>query len=434
MNITRARKIIVFIFLFHFFAANALCAKSTGEIINTITDVFKDFVDQNEGTTSFRSLYIPSGGKAEAMGSAFTALANDISFFEYNPAGSCQIENTEFSIFHNSWIADSAVETLAFTQRSNNLGYGAAIKCFYVPFTEYTIFGERVSKGYYSETVITLNLSYNFFSGYTFKGLCIGGNFKTAFRSVPNYADNDTNKIILNSGNEQSAIAFIGDGGLLVRFNVLKFYSSREPNFKIGLAIHNVGIAFTGFSKKIKIDDPLPSYLSAGISASLIRPLTIALEFQQPIHFQNLKESEQWAASAGTSVVITPFFTLLGGFLLRGANPRLTMGAELLFSDVIFNINYTLDMTTSLAPINRISLTAKINLGDRGRDELQIKIDTLYSIGLSLYANGDLVEAIDVWSQILEYQPRFDPAIAGIESARSSLELERRISEVQMLD
>jgi hypothetical protein len=134
-----------------------------------LSGVFDSLIDDHEGETAFRSLLIPAGGRGEAMGSAFTALASDIGFFESNPAGSATMENTELAVMHNNWIADSRLETLSFSRRSDVFGYGASVRCFYVPFTEYNTFGERCP-GYYTETFATLNVSYNFLAGYYFKG------------------------------------------------------------------------------------------------------------------------------------------------------------------------------------------------------------------------------------------------------------------------
>ena len=41
-----------------------------------LSGIFEPLIDENEGRTAFRSLLIPGGGRAEAMGSAFSALAN----------------------------------------------------------------------------------------------------------------------------------------------------------------------------------------------------------------------------------------------------------------------------------------------------------------------------------------------------------------------
>jgi len=179
----------------------------------TLAGIFEPLINENEGLTSFRSLLIPGGGRSEAMGSAFSALANDISFFETNPAGSATMPNTELAVFHNSWIADSRLETVSFTQRDDNFGYGASIRCFYVPFTEYNTFGERVSRGYYTETFGILNVSYNFLAGYYFKGIAAGANLKAGYRSMPDYSDNYGN-LQAGSGFSQSALAIMADGGV----------------------------------------------------------------------------------------------------------------------------------------------------------------------------------------------------------------------------
>ena len=150
---------------------------------------FESFIDQHEGETTFSSLNVPFGGRAEALAGNFTALANDISFFEYNPAASSLLKNTELALFHSFWIADSYVDTLAFSIRQNNLGLGTFVKCLYLPFTEYNIFGQEVNSSFYSESILGLNVSYNILAGYNFKGLATGATIKLGYRSMPDYVN-----------------------------------------------------------------------------------------------------------------------------------------------------------------------------------------------------------------------------------------------------
>lgn len=398
------------------------------------SDSFYPLLDKNGGLTVFRSLLIPSGGRSESMGTAFTALANDIGFFEYNPAASSVLEKTEFAFFHNAWIADSAVETIAYTMRLKNLGLGAAVKCFYVPFTEYNIFGERASSGYYNETTATLNLSYNFLSGYNFKGIALGANLKASYRGMPDFADDSTMEIIDGSGLAQSAIGIMADVGMQMRFNLWKFYSSREPNFHFGLVLSNLGAAFTGLGENITWDDQLPSRVAVGVSYKPIRPLLFSLEFRQPFNLSNFSISEKWSVAFGTSIQCTDFFSFQAGFLLSGANPRISFGTEFNVRDFLININYTFDMTSSVNPINRISLCAKMDLGDRGRKSLQNSVDALYSEGLGLYNEEKLEEAIIVWEEALKLDNTFDPARECIEKAKIMLDLLESIREYQRLE
>ena len=114
--------------------------------------------------------------------------------------------------------------------------------------------------------------------------------------------------------------------------------------------------------------------------------------------------------------------------------PRFSMGAEFLANKVLLNINYTFDLTSSINPINRISLSAKLNLGDGGRDKIQDTIDEIYSIGLSKYIAGDLEGAIETWEEILIYNKYYDPALDGIATAQDTIRIQRRIREIQTLD
>lgn len=419
----------------------ALCASkifvfssSYSDFYASVSEALGSFSDPNAGSTSFRSLVIPMGGRSEALGTAYTALATDTAFINYNPAASAVLPNTELSVFHNFWIADSAVDSLVFSQRFGNLGYGAAFKSFYVPFTEYNLFGERVSKGYYSETFGIFNVAYNFLAGYDFKGITVGANFKFGFRGVPNYSDNITDQIIEGSGLNQSAIAVMGDVGLLMQFNLGKLYSAREPNFSVGLAITNLGVAFTNLSDGMELDNALPTQVALGVAYKMFRPITFTFDIVQPINIIDFSRTEKFSFGFGIEGVITDFFSMQAGFLLKGGNPKISFGAELEWKKMTFNLAYSLDFTSSLNPINKVSLSAKINFGDEGRANLQQQVDILYSKGLDEYVNGDFTEAIATWNEALALYPRFDPAIDGIFAAQQSLSLRTTILDVQNLD
>lgn len=407
-----------FMFLLFLGCAFRLNSLDLSNVDTAISDIFINLSGASEGTTSFRSLLIPLGGRTESLGGAYTGLCNDISFFDFNPAASCTLENTELAFFHSSWIADSSIETLAFTTRFNNFGVGAKVSCFYIPFTEYDVFGNRVASSYYSESTGTLNLSYIIHPGYTFKGLAIGLNAKAAYRAVPDYTDNDTGAILTNSGLNQSAIAVMADTGLLFQFNFAKFYYSRTANFKFGLSATNLGIAFTGLAENIVIDDGLPSTIGIGLSYSPLSFLTFAWDFRQTFNFLDFTEYLMWYTGLGVQVKITDFFSVLGGFQLKGANPRFSIGSQFAVKTIIFNVNYTLDLTSSFTPVNRISLSAKLNLGDKGRKEKQKQVDEFYKNGVECFANRQYQKAIEYWQQALKIDKYFDPASTGIKIAQ----------------
>lgn len=420
-----------------FFSNKGLNALSYSDLITDLSDIFYSFVDKNEGQTSFRSLLIPFGGRSESLGGAYTGLCDDINFLQYNAGAGAVQKESQIALFHNMWIADSKMETIAATTRFKNiphLSLGGFVSCFYLPFTEYNIFGDRVAASYYSETLAAINFSFNFLAGYDFKGFSLGGNLKTAWRGMPNYTDNNTNEVINNSGLAQSGLAFMGDLGLLLQFNFLKFYYSRDPNVRIGFSAQNLGVSLTGWGQEVVLDDPLPSLLSAGISVKFVKPVTLSLEFQQPINLQNLSTYLKPYIASGISLEFTNFLSVLGGFAIKGGNPRFSVGFEFEVAKVRFNFNYTLDFTSSFSPLNKLSLSLKLKLGDKGRGIIDKQVDEYYQQGLIYYAEADYQAAIDVWKEALKLNKRFDPAKLGIQSAQYQIDMFQLIKESLLLD
>ena len=376
-----------------------------------LNEALSRFADPNTGLTAFPTLLIPLGGKLEGMGTAYTAVALDSGYLEANPSASSSLEITELSFYHHSWIADSNLEGVVYTIRYDDLGIGVGGKFLYVPFTEYNEWGERENRGYISETVATLNVSYNFFSDFNFYGLGIGANLKTAYRNIPNafYPD-------------QSVLTAMLDLGVLTRFNFLKFFISRSKNFSVGGVVKNIGIPALG--------DPLPTMATFGIAYSPARPIIWALDFNLPFSFfPQDAPAESWYLATGFNIMVTNFLSLQTGFQWKGENPKISIGSSVDLEKISFVLNYNLDLSGRVDPLDKFSLQAKLNLGDRGRLAAQNRIDDLYLNGLQAYAEGDLKEAIDFWEQVLEIDPSYTPARANIETAQKALELQSEMVE-----
>ncbi len=386
------------------------------DFIANLWDLFEYFSDSNTGTTAFPVLRVPSGGLYEGMGTAYSAVALDSSFIDSNPSGSALLDATELSFLHNNWIADSNVEGVIYTMRFNDLGIGFGGKFLYLPFTEYGSFAERVAGSYYSEMVATINIAYNFFSSYYFYGIALGVNLKAAYRYVSDVHVPDE----LAS---QKALMGMADIGLLTRFNLLKFYASRDKNFSLGAVVKNLGPAIQS--------DPLPTQATFGLAYSPIRPVTVAADFNLPFSLYPDVEAEKWNIASGFNVVFADFFSFHGGFSYWGANPRATIGSIIELTDMSIVMNYSLDMATTFNGFDRFSLEAKLNLGDEGRYSLKARIDELYIAGLEAYANGNLTEAIAYWEGVLKLDPQFQPAQEYIKTAMKSLELIKQMENLQ---
>jgi hypothetical protein len=400
-----------------------------GSIADYLDDIYG--IDNNAGLTAFPVLNVPMGGRSEGMAGSFSAVADDISFLEWNPAGSAMLKRSELAFFHNNWIADTKVEGAIFASRLKDLGFAAGGKWLYTPFTEYNMYGERVSKGYYSEAVGILNASYNLFPGYSFAGVSLGLNIKGAFRFVPDYSDandtdNKTGALVSGSGKSQSAAMVMADFGVLTRFDFLKPYSARERNTSAALVIRNLGPPAK--------EDPLPAVFTAALSYKPLRPLLVSFDFSIPLNLQDISLSEKPYWAVGLSAQITDFLSMRTGFMSKTGNVRITVGSAVELSKLSFDINYTLDLLTQFTPLNRVSLGVRFNLGDQGRQALSDRIDELYLAGLNAYSRGNNTEAQYYWEEALKLNPRFIPAIEGLNIIRRSQELEDRINDMQRLD
>ena len=375
------------------------------------------FYDPNTGLTAFPSLSVPPGGMYEVMGTAYSAVADGSSYLYSNPAASATLADTEISFFHNDWIADSRVESAAYTTRFKDLGIGFSGKFLYLPFTSYNSWGDRVATGYYSESTAIANISYNLFPSYYFYGLAIGANIKAAYRNVPSV-------LLPSSVGSQSAVTGMVDLGALTRFNFLKFFASTDRNFSVAATVRNLGFYAEG--------DPLPTEATFGLAYSPIRPLIVSMDFNYPFSLDpSLYPAESWNIATGFAVAVTDFFTVGGGFRYQGGDPRISVGSKINIDKFSVVLDYTLDLTTQITQADRFSIEASLNLGDRGRAALQRKVSNYYIAGLDAYAKGQLQDAIAYWQAALKLDPNFQPAQEYLTTAQRALNLLNQMQKLQ---
>ncbi len=409
---------IFFIFILLFFTASLLSGDGLSDFYQDYAELGDSplFRDPNTGRTLFPTLLVPLGGRYEGMGTAFTALADDSGYIEANPAGSAILDQTELSLHHNNWIADSSLEGVVYTMRINDLGIGFGGKFLYLPFTAYNEWGDRDSRGFISESVATANVAYNFFSSYYFYGVSVGANIKFAYRNIPSAIYPD-----------QSIFTAMTDFGVLTRLNFLKPYVSRERNLSFGMAVKNIGLPDEG--------EPLPSVATAGFAYSPLRPVTLAFDVNYP--FAIGLPSDEWERiyfAGGVDVQFTNFFSVHSGFTHRGSNPRISLGSGLDLDKMRINLNYTLDMTTQINSADRFSVEANMKLGDRGRGIEQDRLEEYYIAGLESYAQGELERAIKYWQAAIDIDPTFLPASENMRIAKRALTLQETMEELNRVE
>ncbi len=395
-----------------YLAASGLSEDEFSTWFNDIGNRFAVDDVENTGLTVFPTLNIPMGGEYEAMGTAYTAVSRESSFFEANPAGSSDLRYTELALYHNNLIADTNMESIVYTTRRDDFGVGVGGKFLYVPFTEYDDFGVQQGTARYTETIVGVNASYNFLNSFYFNGVSVGANAKVAYRHISEVIASDL-----------SAPGIMFDVGLLSRFNVLKFFSARERNAAAGLTVRNLGPNVLG--------EPLPSEIAVGVAYKPLRPWLISADTTIPVTPFSSQPAAPLGYAMGSAVSVTDFFTARGGFGIDGGNPRVSMGGAVTVEQLIVSLNYTLDMTTQLSSFDRISLNVRFNFGDQGRAAREARVRELYLDALVAFAAGDLERTIALCEEALELDPTFQPARETLTTAALSLDLQNEMESIR---
>lgn len=335
------------------------------------------------GTTFFPFLNNGYGGRDRAFSGAFTAVADDITTIEANPAGTASLKYSELFFSHNKLMGDVNFNTLAYSMRFNDLAFGIGARILYIPFTHYDDFGLSVSNGIISYSVITLNVAYNFFRSHKFFGLSVGGNAKLYIYYVPEQiADNQTK---INA-------AF--DLGLLTKFNFLKGYYLNEKNFAVGLAVKNIG-PFTD-------EEPPPTTVSLGVSYKPIERLKMSLDFNYLINYSSLTYLN-WSVNSGFEVYFTKVSSIIGGFVIK-SNPSFSLGINFNFENFTITAIYNPDFVD----VSKFSVSASLKLGDLGREKNRILMRKMLADAQILINKGEYDTAKRILLKILRKMPRHE--------------------------
>jgi len=369
------------------------------------------FVPNADNLTAFPIVRVPMGGSGAGMSGAFSAVATDISFLDYNPAGSSRLEMSEFAFFYNSMINGANLLGTAFATRFGDMGFAAGAKWMYFPFSEFNIFGNRFYRSFYTEGLATLNFSNNFLRGFNFSGISIGANLKGAVRIIPGLEKS------------QTVVTVMADVGALTQFNFLKFYQARQRNAAAALVVRNIGPSARR--------DPLPTEIVAGLSYRPARMLLFAFDYTFPLNLDKPSNSEPSFWASGISIDVTSFLTLRGGVSGNPEITRFSVGSGFNLQKFMVELNYTQVFQPDNTSANWISLGVRFNLGDKGRKAAADAVLALYLQGIESYSKRDFAAAQNFWEQALALDPGFDPAREGLEVIRRTFEVEDRVLELQ---
>lgn len=223
------------------------------------------------GSPSAQFLTIGVGGRAVALGEAYSAMADDASALYWNPAALTRVEKRSATLMHASYFADSSLEYGSYGQKLGDWGaFGVSFQYLSagkISGTDETSLesGETFSP---SDMAVSAGYAYRFRDG-ALSGLAVGGAGK-----------------FIRSTIVDSASTFAGDVGVLSP----ELFSRA----RLSLVLANLGQGLRFGSER----EPLPLLVRAGASAKVLPRWAVSVEGVQP-------REEGAYAGAGTEYVFS---------------------------------------------------------------------------------------------------------------------------------
>ena len=302
------------------------------------------------GTTIANFLKIGVGPRAVAMGSAFTAVANDASAVFWNPAGIIHVDRTDLFTGYMDWIMDLELHQVSFVRNHNNIGsFGISINTLKMDDIEVTTLAHPEGDGTYAgASDLVAGLTYaRKLSAYFSLGLTL----KMLYSQIAN----------------ESAMGQAVDIGTL--------FTPGWKDLRIGMSLAHFGTKMNLVGRDLNIQtdiDPLIDSDAAGDGRLKTQSWNLPTTFRLGIAMNVIKNNKYtvlWAldgihATDGNESLGTGFELTAGPFALRSGlglgydQPRISIGAGYTHTTttIIFNIDYGVMIIEPFGMIQTVSI------------------------------------------------------------------------------
>ncbi len=345
------------------------------------------------GTTSASFLKVGTSSRYLGRGEAFTAMVDDPTALTVNVAGLGNIRNMEILFSHYEWLVDMDYEHLAFAKPvfkglynfQGVMGFG--VTYMHLPdFNHYNDWGEKIGK-------LNAN-SLAFITGYGQKlymfdvGLSI--------------------KVIKETVAEITEYAFGTDIGLI--------YTYKLPRKLLGLNTFGKSLKVSLTAQNLTLDDgirgdKLPSVFKFGLGSEIFNDFQAEIDFEKPI-------DNRLRINTGIEYNIRNYVNIRAGYRFLGIKSdtfTLGIGVRYPFGTKLFKVD------AGYAPQGTLKNTANLTFGVKFpgvSSEKEWKMaNVLYYKGIYYYTNGDLDKAIQLWKEVLKYNPDHEKAKQKIKDA-----------------
>src|SRR5579863_9617534 len=106
------------------------CAPTILIILFFVAPCLADFSSSARGTTTANFLELGVGARAEAMGEAYSAVADDATALYWNPAGLTRVQADEASLMHAPYLASSYYDYGSYVHRKGHHAWAVGVQYF----------------------------------------------------------------------------------------------------------------------------------------------------------------------------------------------------------------------------------------------------------------------------------------------------------------
>jgi hypothetical protein len=310
--------------------------KRVFEIVGLIFGIFcsSQVMAEGPGTTAFNFLKIGEGARPIAMGSAFTAVADDGNLLFWNPGGLSRIETPMGTTTYRNYVAGIHTGYLAYLRpKSEKDAFGGSVHFLYSgSMAKRDEFNNPIGSGTFSYSVVVPTIGY----GRKIKeDVSVGIAIKGIYQNVDEF-------------NNFGVAADVG--GL---------YETPRDGLTVGAVVQNLGTEIQPLDS-LKNSLPITGKIG-GVYRIPEKPVTISLDLSKPI-------DNDFAVSFGGEAWLSSRLAFRGGFtstlldLKTGSGTDflagISAGVGLLVKNIHFD--YAITPMIDLGLAHRISLSKNL--------------------------------------------------------------------------
>jgi hypothetical protein len=336
------------------------------------------------GTTTAELLKIPVGARAIGMGQAYTALAEDSSALEWNPAGMAQIEQSEASFLHQSLIENVHYEHAAVVIPGESYAFGTSISY----------------------------LGYGDIAGYDNSGNSIGNQTADSYVINAGLARQWNQSLSLGVSGSVLRQDLASDSANTAAANIGAIYTlpfhRLDADYKLGFSALNLGPGLEFVSER----DPLPRKFKFGGAMTHImdKPWQITADVTAP-------NDNSTYISLGTEYWLKNVIALRTGYV--GSNDEgkgMRFGIGLRFHHIVFDYAYG-----SFGDFGATHyFTLSLRFGERVQ-QLNSEERAILKQANNFKTNKQYVQAILAYNQLLDRHPTNDHILHLLMAANDSM-------------